>query len=54
MKNPLGWFWLVLALASVGLSTGCATTESDNKADRPWNAPMNWEYGLPPSMMEGR
>jgi hypothetical protein len=23
-------------------------------AERPWNAPKNWEHGLPPSIMEGR
>jgi hypothetical protein len=34
---------------------GCASTDdSDNVSERPWNAPRNWESGLPGGMMEGR
>jgi hypothetical protein len=47
--QPLKWFilLLLLALAGVGL-TGCATPEeSDNVSTRPWNAPGNWEFGVP-------
>jgi hypothetical protein len=44
---------LLLLLAAAVLGSGCAST-GETMAERPWNAPMNWEYGLPPSMMEGR
>ena len=47
------WLLLVLSLAVVGLS-GCATTESENVSERPWNTPKSWENGLPSSMTEGR
>ncbi len=40
---------LVLAVAAVVLS-GCASTESDNLSERPWNAPQGWETGIPSSM----
>ena len=47
-------FWpLLLLLAAVALS-GCASTESDNLSERPWNSPKSWETGLPSGMMEGR
>jgi hypothetical protein len=44
-------------LLLIGLSmsfglTGCAT--NDELSPRPWNAPKNWENGLPSQMMEGR
>lgn len=45
--------WLLLVLVWFG-AAGCASTESDNMAERPWNAPRSWEHGLPPSIMEGR
>lgn len=51
-----GW-WLALLVASLGLLVcgGCKTTdESENEATRPWNAPKNWETGLPSGMMERR
>jgi hypothetical protein len=54
MKQFLSFRWLVLFLAlaaSLGLS-GCAT--DDELSSRPWNAPKNWENGLPSQMMEGR
>ncbi len=42
---------LLLAVsASLGL-TGCAT--NDELSSRPWNAPKDWENGLPSQMMEG-
>jgi len=52
--------WLALLLlpvvAASGLFlTGCASTEdAENVSERPWNAPRNWEGGLPAGMMEGR
>jgi hypothetical protein len=48
-------FQLCLLLALVALWVmGCATTESDNLSERPWNTPKTWETGLPSSMNEGR
>ncbi len=49
MKSVLSnsrWALLVLLLilgAVVG--NGCATTESENASERPWNAPQSWESG---------
>jgi hypothetical protein len=46
---------LLLTLLLAGLAVGCATTQdSMNASERPWNAPKNWEHGLPTGMMEGR
>jgi hypothetical protein len=42
-------FLLLLALAAVVLS-GCASTESENMSERPWNTPQGWENGMPSSM----
>jgi hypothetical protein len=44
---------LVLALTVLALG-GCATTDSENRSERPWNSPKGWENGLPSSMTEGR
>jgi hypothetical protein len=46
-------FLLILALAGMWLS-GCASTDSENLSERPWNSPKGWENGLPSSMTEGR
>ncbi len=46
-------FLLLLGLSLLALA-GCATTESDNAATRPWNSPKGWETGLPSGMTEGR
>jgi hypothetical protein len=46
-------FFLILALAGMWLS-GCASTDSENLSERPWNSPKGWENGLPSSMTEGR
>jgi len=47
--------YLLLAVILVGFATGCATTsDSANLSERPWNAPKNWEHGLPTGLMEGR
>jgi hypothetical protein len=51
------WQRFLLALVLGGLAllaAGCATTESDNHAERPWSAPRGWETGLPSSLNEGR
>ena len=54
MKLPTRWIlrWSLLAVVLVGM-TGCKTTD-DDMVERPWNAPKNWENGLPAGMMEGR
>jgi hypothetical protein len=45
---------LVCGLSILGFS-GCATNDDgDNASVRPWNAPKNWEGGLPSGLMEGR
>jgi hypothetical protein len=44
---------LLLALAAVIVS-GCASTESENLSERPWNSPKSWEGGLPSGLTEGR
>jgi uncharacterized lipoprotein YajG len=41
----------VALLASAFFLTGCATTEAENMSERPWNAPKNWEHGMPTGMM---
>ncbi len=46
-------FLLGLLLATAGLS-GCATAESENASERPWNTPKGWETGVPGVMTEGR
>ena len=46
-KSP--WLWLLLALVAFG-SAGCATSDYHNTSQRPWNAPQDWENGLPPEM----
>lgn len=45
---------LALALWVVATLAGCTTPEGDNTSVRPWNAPKNWETGLPSMMTEGR
>lgn len=53
LKNPRNAFLLLVALAGL-LLAGCATTETDNLSERPWNSPKGWENGLPSGMTEGR
>jgi hypothetical protein len=45
---------LLITLAGIFSATGCATTEPENISERPWNAPKNWETGLPAGMMNPR
>jgi hypothetical protein len=45
---------VLLLFALLGGGMGCATTDTENLSERPWNTPKRWEHGLPPSMMEGR
>jgi hypothetical protein len=49
ISNSRWAFLLLLVLAAVAF-VGCATTESDNMSERPWNSPQGWENGLPSSM----
>ena len=44
---------LSLVVGSLGL-TGCATTDTDNVSEMPWNTPKTWETGLPSTLNEGR
>jgi hypothetical protein len=50
ISNSRCAFLLLLVLAAVALGAGCASTESDNLSERPWNSPQGWENGLPSSM----
>lgn len=49
VSNPRQVFLLFLALAGFALA-GCASTESENMSERPWNSPQNWETGMPSGM----
>jgi len=51
--SPRRALLLLLALAGLVMS-GCASTESENLSERPWNSPKGWENGLPSTMTEGR
>jgi len=51
--NPSSCALLLLVLAALALG-GCATTDSENLSERPWNTPKSWENGLPSNMTEGR
>jgi hypothetical protein len=44
------WAVLLLLVLAAAAFAGCATTESDNMSERPWNSPQGWENGLPSSM----
>lgn len=44
-----------MACALVGfIAAGCASTDSENMSERPWNAPKSWEHGMPTGMMPQR
>ena len=52
--SKIRWYFLLaLVLAMFGLQS-CATTDSENLSERPWNTPKGWENGLPSNMTEGR
>jgi hypothetical protein len=47
--------WLLFALLAGLAVSGCKTPEtSENEASRPWNAPRQWETGLPGFQNERR
>ena len=55
VRPLLNVLFALTAMAGCLLLAGCASTEdADNVSERPWNAPRNWEGGLPAGMMEGR
>lgn len=43
----------LFAAALLGLA-GCATSDTENLSERPWNSPKGWENGLPSTINEGR
>jgi hypothetical protein len=45
---------LLFFVVAVVMLSGCATTDSENLSERPWNSPKSWETGLPSSITEGR
>jgi hypothetical protein len=51
ISHPRWAFLLLLVLAALS-SGGCASTESENMSERPWNTPQNWENGLPSGLMD--
>ena len=51
ISNPRQALLLFLVLAGFALA-GCASTESANMSERPWNTPQNWETGLPSGMYD--
>jgi hypothetical protein len=49
------WVFLLLLVLGALASGGCATSESANVSERPWNSPQGWENGLPSNMFnQGR
>ncbi len=46
------WLFLLLLVLGALATGGCATTESDNVSERPWNTPQGWENGLPSGMFD--
>ena len=49
IHNPRWGFLLLLVLAALAAG-GCASTESENVSEKPWNSPQGWETGLPSGM----
>jgi hypothetical protein len=48
----LRWLFLLLLVLGAGLLAGCASTESENRSERPWSTPQSWETGLPSGMYD--
>ncbi len=44
---------LFLIVIGIILTAGCAS-DPENVSERPWNAPKNWENGMPTGMMNPR
>lgn len=52
---PRAWALLALAVSLIVLIPGCSTpNDAENLSERPWNAPKNWEGGMPSGLFEGR
>lgn len=48
---------VLLALAACAAAlwvSGCASTNSENLTETPWNTPKSWETGFPTGMTEER
>jgi hypothetical protein len=45
---------LLVLLASALIMTGCASSESANVSERPWNSPQGWESGMPGAFIPPR
>lgn len=57
MKIPIPnsrWVFLLLIVFATLILVGCASTDSENLSERPWNSPKTWENGMPSSINEGR
>jgi len=48
MKIRVGQLLLLLMLAGIlAGAAGCSSEEPSNASVRPWNAPQDWEGGMP-------
>jgi len=47
VKNAIVLLMFVLA----SFAAGCASSDTENVSERPWNTPKSWENGLPGGMM---
>jgi hypothetical protein len=54
MKRLFSSLLASVAILFVLFQTACATTGDENISERPWNAPKDWENGMPTSIMQGR
>ncbi|HOC54613.1 MAG TPA: hypothetical protein PKI20_03215 [Verrucomicrobiota bacterium] len=50
VDSSLRWVFLLLVVVAAVAGGGCATTESENASETPWNRPQGWETGLPGGM----
>jgi hypothetical protein len=49
------WVTFALLASLLAMMAGCSSTDdSENRSERPWNAPKSWEGGMPSGMFEGR
>ena len=47
-------FCAFLFVIAAGILTGCATDNSDDISQVPWNQPASWEGPLPSTINQGR
>ena len=51
MRTLKRWILGLLLTGLVAVGIGCANqSDTDNLSERPWNAPHQWETGLPGGM----